>query len=113
MYGREIMLLQETIPFNISISGLHDGIEHTCRRYKAGADDPQGTRADGQRDLDRLEKRANGRELMENNNRKCRFLHLGIPTQASSYPLYLVSGIGGFWEVWSFVRDLDFSVKGN
>lgn len=28
MYGREIMLIQGTIPFNISISGLHGGI-HT------------------------------------------------------------------------------------
>lgn len=39
MCDSEIMLIQGTIPVNISFSGLHDGIEH-AGSGSAGADDP-------------------------------------------------------------------------
>lgn len=66
MYDRKIMLIQGTMPSNISISGLHDGIEHTwsgsAESTKLEQIMHKDHSADHQRDHDRLEKRADGRE---------------------------------------------------
>ena len=67
--------------FNISINDLDDGAECTLSKFpddvKLGrVADTSEVHAAIQRDLNRLEKRAD-RNLMKFNNRKCKALHLG------------------------------------
>ena len=78
MYDREVMPILGSIPFNLFINDLDDGIECTCCGFE------DNTNSAGiYRDLDELKKRADGR-LVKFSKGKCRVLYLGISTQVSS-----------------------------
>lgn len=77
------MLMLGTIPFNLVVNDLGDGIECTCSGFadstKLAVDDALCSCANIRRDLDKLEKWAD-ESLMKLNNGKCkeylcRFLH--------------------------------------
>lgn len=88
MYNREIVSTLGTIPFNLFLNDLDNGVGCTCSGFAdkaklAGVGHALGSCANIQRDLGRLEKWADG-SLTKFNNRRCRVLHLGIPIQISS-----------------------------